>query len=81
MRTWILRGRPRIALAIYWACHVRVYRWRVAAELAADYMEELAGWACGADGAWRLLRHLALTEELDEEVQGIEAEGEAGGGR
>ena len=37
----------------------------VAAELAADYVEELAGWACGADGAWRLLRLLALTEEMD----------------
>ena len=37
----------------------------VAAELAADYVEELAGWACGADGAWRLLRLLATTEETD----------------
>ena len=37
----------------------------VASELAADYVEELAGWACGADGAWRLLRLLATTEETD----------------
>jgi hypothetical protein len=29
------------------------------------YVEEIAGWACGADGAWRLLRLLALTEETD----------------
>ena len=37
----------------------------VAAELAADYVEELAGWACGADGAWRLVRLLASTDETD----------------
>jgi hypothetical protein len=37
----------------------------VARELASDYVEEIAGWACGADGAWRLLRLLALTEETD----------------
>ena len=37
----------------------------VAIELAMDYVEELAGWACGAGGAWRLLRQLALAEELD----------------
>ena len=36
-----------------------------AAELAADYVEEVAGWACGADGAWRLLRLLASTHETD----------------
>uniref|UniRef100_A0A6U7DNC8 JmjC domain-containing protein n=1 Tax=Haptolina brevifila TaxID=156173 RepID=A0A6U7DNC8_9EUKA len=37
----------------------------VARELAADYVEELAGWACGAEGAWRLLALLATTEELN----------------
>ena len=37
----------------------------IATELAADNVEELLGWACGADGAWRLLRLLAITEEFD----------------
>lgn len=39
----------------------------IATELAGDYVEELAGWACGAEGAWRLLRWLAITEEMDAE--------------
>ena len=43
----------------------RAFSVGVAMELAADYVEELAGWACGAEGAWRLLRLLALTEETD----------------
>lgn len=43
----------------------RTYSIGVAAELAADYVEEVSGWACGADGAWRLVRLLALTEETD----------------
>ena len=43
----------------------RRYERGVALELAADYVEEIAGWACGATGAWRLLRLLAQTEETD----------------
>jgi hypothetical protein len=52
----------------------RRYTPGVAAELAADYVEELAGWACGADGAWRLLRLLALTEETDVRPGGDEGD-------
>ena len=44
----------------------RVYDPAVAAELAGDYVEESAGWAVGAAGAWRLLRQLSLTAETDE---------------
>ena len=47
------------------AANGRQYDRGVAAELAADYVEEGAGWACGADGAWRLLRLLARTHETD----------------
>ena len=43
----------------------RRYERGVALELAADYVEEVAGWACGAAGAWRLLRLLARTAETD----------------
>lgn len=43
----------------------RTYDRGVAMELAADYVEEIAGWACGAPGAWRLLRLLARTHETD----------------
>ena len=45
----------------------RRYAGAVAAVLAADYVEEAAGWACGAEGAWRLLRALAMTAETDVE--------------
>eukprot|EP00908_Phaeocystis_cordata_P012118 Transcript_23084.p1 GENE.Transcript_23084~~Transcript_23084.p1 ORF type:complete len:559 (+),score=189.27 Transcript_23084:94-1770(+) len=44
-----------------WAA--RAYEASVARELAGDYIEELAGWACGPEGAWRLLRLLAAQRE------------------
>ena len=40
----------------------RVYSADIAAEIAADYAEEIAGWACGAEGAWRLLMAMATYE-------------------
>ena len=46
----------------------RVFARGVAVELAGDYVEEMAGWAVGADGTWRLIRQLALAEELDDEI-------------
>lgn len=52
----------------------RRYDFGVARELAADFIEELFGWACGADGAWRLLRLLAQLSEFDE-VVGVAAAG------
>mmetsp|Transcript_26639 Transcript_26639/g.58398 ORF Transcript_26639/g.58398 Transcript_26639/m.58398 type:complete len:486 (+) Transcript_26639:178-1635(+) len=36
----------------------RRYDPSVAEQLAGDYVEEVAGWACGADGVWRLLQAL-----------------------
>jgi hypothetical protein len=38
---------------------LRRYDSGVAAELAGDYVEELLGYACGAEDAWRLVRALA----------------------
>jgi hypothetical protein len=52
----------------------RTFERAVAAELVADFTEELFGWACGADGAWRLLRILATTSEFDEVPGGLSLE-------
>ena len=51
----------------------RTFERAVAAELVADFTEELFGWACGAEGAWRLLRILATTSEFDEVPGGLSA--------
>ena len=41
----------------------RVYAPGIARELAGDYVEELVGWACGAERAWLLLRLMATRPE------------------